>query len=85
MSFVVPCQNPVQYLDDYDICDSLRQEDCETSDIDTQQILHEFCPALCRCSKLNNINFYIHHRDYSKNTHKHRQHQHTNTQHVYIN
>lgn len=47
----VKCENPDQYLDDYDICDSLEVSDCLTEDINTKQILHEFCPALCRCSE----------------------------------
>ncbi|CAC5388952.1 unnamed protein product [Mytilus coruscus] len=48
-----PCQNPEQYLD-YDICGAVTPENCLTDDQDERDMLAEFCPEQCVCSKFSN-------------------------------
>ena len=43
-----PCENPEQF-EDYDICGEVSPDMCD--DPDYVDMLAEFCPKLCSCSK----------------------------------
>lgn len=47
-SIAEECKNPEQYAD-FDICEGVTLEECNSSDEMTSQMLQEFCPEQCVC------------------------------------